>query len=158
MAILPTLRQPDCNLVFELHTDAASKKGIAVILCLRVEKAPYPLSFESRSLSTTEQNYSVQEMEALAIVWGIKNFRPFLEFGHFTVLTDHSPLCGCFKPKTRKKEDLPVGLLNYKDTRSSFNMFPERQLRRRHAIQKPTSICCSYHLSRYEHQLGNRTS
>jgi len=99
MAILPTLRQPDFSKPFELHTDAASNKGIAVVLCQRVEDTPYPLSFASRSLSPPEQTYSVQEIEALAIVWGIKKFRPFLEYGHFTVFTDHSSLQWLLKTK-----------------------------------------------------------
>jgi hypothetical protein len=40
---------------------------------------PYSISFASRPMTLTEKNYSVQEMEALAIYWGIKNFRPCLE-------------------------------------------------------------------------------
>jgi hypothetical protein len=102
-AILPTLKQPDFSKPFEIHTDAASKKGIAVVLCQRVEDTPYPLSFASRSLSPAEQNYSVQEIEALAIVWGIKKFRPFLEYGHFTVLADHSSLQWLLKTKEEKQ-------------------------------------------------------
>jgi hypothetical protein len=103
VAILPTLKQPDFSKPFEIHTDAASKKGIAVVLCQRVEDTPYPLSFASRSLSPAEQNYSVQEIEALVIVWGIKKFRPFLEYDHFTVLTDHSSLQWLLKTKEEKQ-------------------------------------------------------
>ncbi|KAI8574888.1 hypothetical protein K450DRAFT_203290, partial [Umbelopsis ramanniana AG] len=49
------------------------------------------------------QNYSVQEIEALAIVWGIKKFRPFLEYGHFTVFTDHSSLQWLLRTKEEKQ-------------------------------------------------------
>ncbi|SAL96423.1 hypothetical protein [Absidia glauca] len=65
---LPTLRQPDFQHDFELHSDAASKYGIAVILCQRYDNHPYPLAFASRSLSSAEANYSIQELEALAII------------------------------------------------------------------------------------------
>ena len=92
LARLPTLRQPDFDKQFELHSDAASTKGIAVVLCQRDGNDAYPLYFASRSLTTPEKNYSVQELEALAIYWGIKKFRPYLEFGHFVVYTDHSSL------------------------------------------------------------------
>jgi transposase InsO family protein len=92
LSLLPTLRQPDFTRQFELHTDAATKAGIAVILCQRHDGHPYPLSFASRSLNKHEQNYAVQELEALAIVWGIKKFRPYLERNKFLVFTDHSSL------------------------------------------------------------------
>ncbi|SAM00750.1 hypothetical protein [Absidia glauca] len=92
LCLLPTLKTPDFHKQFELHTDAASKAGIAVILCQRYDGQPYPLAFSSRSLSKPEQNYSIQEMEALAVVWGIKKHRQYLERNHFLVYTDHSSL------------------------------------------------------------------
>lgn len=78
MAILPPLRRPDFSKPFKLHTNAASKKGIAIVLCQRVEDTPYPLSFASRSLSPPEQNYSVQEIEALANSMGDKKVQAVL--------------------------------------------------------------------------------
>lgn len=94
IAELPTLRQPEFARPFELHSDAASTKRIAVILCQRAtpSEPAYPLYFSSRSLTPAEKKYSIQELEALAIFWGVKKFRPFLEFGHFVVYTDHSSL------------------------------------------------------------------
>ncbi|KAG1136977.1 hypothetical protein G6F38_011651 [Rhizopus arrhizus] len=93
LAELPTLIQPDFNKPFELHCDAATSSEIGVVLCQRDEKGHvYPLAFSSRSLSKFEQKYSVRELEALSIVWGIKKHRVYLEAGHFTVFTDHSSL------------------------------------------------------------------
>lgn len=93
LAELPTLIQPDFNKPFELHCDAATSSGIGVVLCQRDEEGHvYPLAFSSRSLSKFEQKYSVRELEALSIVWGIKKHRFYLEAGHFTVFTDHSSL------------------------------------------------------------------
>lgn len=85
---LPNLRQPDYKKPFELLSDAASKQGVAVILCQRddITDVSMPIAFASRSLSPAEKNYSVQEVEALAIYWGIKKFRPYLECRRFTVL------------------------------------------------------------------------
>jgi hypothetical protein len=86
LSLLPTLRQPDFNIPFELHTDAATKAGIAVILCQRHDGHPF------RSLNKHKQNYAVQELKALAILWGINKFRPYLECNKFLVFTDHSSL------------------------------------------------------------------
>lgn len=103
---LLTLRQPDFSIPFELHTDAASKHGIAVILCQRIDGAPYPISFASSSMNDHEKRYSVQEMEALSIFWGINKFRKYLECGHFTVYTDHSSLQWFMNTKEERQDRL----------------------------------------------------
>lgn len=92
LCLLPTLKQPNFSRPFELHCDAASKAGIAVTLCQRYEDQPYPLSYASRSLTIHEQRYSIQELECLAVIFGIKKHRQYLEHGTFTVFTDHSSL------------------------------------------------------------------
>jgi len=72
LAPLPTLVQPDFKRPFELHCDAATTSGIGVILCQRDDdEAIYPISFSSRSITKFEQKYSIRELEALSIVWGI---------------------------------------------------------------------------------------
>ncbi|KAG1136672.1 hypothetical protein G6F37_012203 [Rhizopus arrhizus] len=103
LCLLPTLKQPNFAITFELHCDAATKAGIAVILCQRHEDNPYPLAFASRSLSPAEKNYSVQELECLAVVFGIKKFRQFLECGFFLVFTDHSSLQWVLNTKEDKQ-------------------------------------------------------
>jgi hypothetical protein len=105
LANLPNLQQPDFNRPFELLSDAASKQGIAVILCQRDDSTgiSMPISFASRSLSSAEKNYSVQEMEALAVYWGIRKFRPYLECRKFTVFSDHSSLQWFLKTKEDKQ-------------------------------------------------------
>ena len=51
-----------------------------------------PISFYSKLLTNAERNYSTSEREALAIVVGIKKFRPYLFGKKFRVITDHKAL------------------------------------------------------------------
>jgi RNase H-like domain found in reverse transcriptase len=51
-----------------------------------------PIGFWSRQCLPAEQNYSPTEREALAIVWGVKICRPYLERTKFVVRSDHQAL------------------------------------------------------------------
>jgi hypothetical protein len=52
----------------------------------------YVVAYASRSNNTTEANFSSYEGEALAAVWAILHFHPYL-YGHrFTLVTNHQPL------------------------------------------------------------------
>src|SRR6478735_2276225 len=90
----PVLRFPDFERPFELHTDGACTAGIGVMLCQRDpdNNRVYAVAFASRSLAPNERNYGVSEVEALAIVWGIKKFAHYLTGTKFTVVTDHQAL------------------------------------------------------------------
>ena len=51
-----------------------------------------PIAFFSRKLSTTQQKYSVTEIELLAIVETLKEFKGMLWGQHIKVYTDHKNL------------------------------------------------------------------
>ena len=87
----PILAFPDFTKPFCLATDA-SEKGLGAVLSQFESGKEVVIAYASRSLSGPEKNYATVEKEALAIVWAIRVFRPYL-YGHqFTVLTDHCPL------------------------------------------------------------------
>ena len=88
----PTLVFPDFSKDFQLETDA-SGEGLGVVLAQKQEDGSVkPIAFASRTLQPHERNYGVTEMEALGVVWAVKQFRHCL-YGHrCTVFTDHEAL------------------------------------------------------------------
>lgn len=86
---------PDLNRPFIIETDA-SGTGIAAVLLQEVNGQLRPVSFISRTLTTAERNYTVQEWECLAVVWAVDKFRPYIEFSSFEVHCDHASLAWMF--------------------------------------------------------------
>ncbi|KAL3784137.1 hypothetical protein HJC23_005795 [Cyclotella cryptica] len=81
------LAYPDYSMEFEIYTDASSKQLGSVIT-----QGNRPLAFFSRKLSTTQQKYSVTELELLAIVETLKEFKGMLWGQRLKVYTDHKNL------------------------------------------------------------------
>ena len=86
----PILAYPNFKKEFVLETDA-SLKGLGAVLSQEQEdKRLHPVAYASRALSAAEKNYSITELETLAVVWAISHFRAYL-YGHeVKILTDHS--------------------------------------------------------------------
>lgn len=88
----PVLAYPKWNTPFVLQCDA-SNKGIGVVLTQYYGDQEHAIAYFSRRLDKAEEkNYATMEKECLAIVEGIKHFRPYLYGYQFTVITDHKPL------------------------------------------------------------------
>ena len=85
------LAYPDFKSDFILTTDA-SKVGVAAILSQAQNGVERPLSYASMQLNRAEQNYSASEMEMLAVVWALREYRCYLYGRHFIVRTDHAAL------------------------------------------------------------------
>ena len=58
-----------------------------------------PIAFASRTLSSSEQNYSQVEKEALSLVFGVCKFHTYLYGRRFKVVTDYKPLKTILGPK-----------------------------------------------------------
>jgi hypothetical protein len=86
------LLHPDPNKTFELFTDACDL-GIAAVLEQKDDKGiNRPIGYFSRKLSGPHTRYSTNGKEALALISGIRYFRPYLIGTRVKVFTDHSAL------------------------------------------------------------------
>ncbi|KAL4155977.1 hypothetical protein QTP88_000012 [Uroleucon formosanum] len=94
----PILQHPDFDRPFIVTTDA-SNTAIGAILSQGKVGTDLPITYASRTLNKAEKNYNTTEKELLAIVWAVKQFRPYLYGRKFTVVTDHKPLTWLFGVK-----------------------------------------------------------
>jgi len=89
LASSPILACPDFNRRIILQTDA-STTGLGAVLTQHFEDGERVIAYTSRALNRAKKNYSATELECLAVVWGIRYFREYLEGYEFTVITKPS--------------------------------------------------------------------
>ena len=89
----PVLHAPDFKRQFIMQCDA-SKEGVGICLSQRDEKGDeHPVLFLSRKFTDAETRYCVSEQECLAIIYGVKKLRYYLDNSMpFIIETDHNPL------------------------------------------------------------------
>ena len=74
-------------------TTDASKTGLGITLWQKQSDGEIkPIAFGSRYLNESEQNYSIGELELLAVVWGLEKFRFYLYGKKVFLYTDHQAL------------------------------------------------------------------
>jgi len=76
---LPHLERP-----FIVQTDV-SDESLGACLLQEYDGVKHPVMFASKKLLPREQNYSVSEREALAIIWAVNKFHKFLYGVHFVL-------------------------------------------------------------------------
>ena len=95
-----TLTHYDLGLPVELSVDASPCGLGAVIMHVYPNGTHCPIAYALRTLNEHEKRYGQIDKEALAIMYGLKQFHLYLCGRHFTILTDLKPLERIFGPKT----------------------------------------------------------
>ena len=89
----PVLAFADFKKEFQLETDASSEGLGAVLSQKQPDSKWHPVAFGSRELKGGEAKYHSSKLEFLALKWAItEQFREYLQYRPFTVLTDNNPL------------------------------------------------------------------
>ena len=80
------------------------------------------LNYASRTLSSSEKNYSQLDKESLSIIFAVKHFNFFL-YGHkkFLIYTDHKPLILSFGANSKLLTLVAARLQNWALTSSAYN-------------------------------------
>ena len=75
-----------------ITTDASTKGLGATLWQEQPDGKLKPIGFDSRFLSDTEKKYAINELELLAVVWGLEHFRLYIYGKPIKLLTDHQAL------------------------------------------------------------------
>ena len=78
----------DLNLLITLACDASSFGTGAVISHQFPNGEEKPIAFASKTLNSSQQNFSQLEKEALSIIFGVKKFYQYLYRRQFSLITD----------------------------------------------------------------------
>lgn len=100
----PILKLPDLSRTFIIQTDA-SGVGLGCVLMQEYDGINHPVAYASRKLLERERNYSVEERECLAIMWGVEKFDRYLFGKEFVIETDH---CGLRYMKEGRMKNVRV--------------------------------------------------
>ena len=82
----------------------AGKQGLGAVLQQIQDNGEWrPICFASRFLIDFEAKSSINELELLAIVWAIENFKNYVYGVQFKVVSDHKALSSVLKPNRGNK-------------------------------------------------------
>jgi hypothetical protein len=90
----PILRQPQMDQQFELEVDASGYALSAVLMQRQEDGKRHPVGFYSTTLNDAERNYDIYDLELLAVVKSLENWRTYLAGSPHKVIvfTDHMNL------------------------------------------------------------------
>jgi hypothetical protein len=96
LSAAPVLSLYDSKASLTVTCDA-SREGLGAVLQQRNSSGELrPIAFASRSLTASEKNYAMIELECLAVVFACERFRQYVFGRSFDVFTDHRPLVPIF--------------------------------------------------------------
>ena len=100
---LPCLAHYNSKKENNLTTDASTKELGATLWQKQKDGNLKPVGFASRFLLDTEKKYAINELELLAVVWGLEHFCLYVYGKPIELLTDHQALEPLIKRKRSNK-------------------------------------------------------
>ena len=90
------MAHPRTDQPYLLYTDACDY-AVGAILCQKDDQGvERPIVYLSKQLSETQRRWATIEKEAYAVVYALKQLRPYLWGASFRTMTDHKPLTSLF--------------------------------------------------------------
>ena len=86
----PVLTYPSFDKPYTVETDTSISGLGAVLVQMQDDSKLHPVVYASRSLTPAERNYSITELETLAVVWALTRFHSYIYGQSITVVTDHA--------------------------------------------------------------------
>lgn len=88
----PLLMHPNYEKPFIVQCDASFHGVGAVLAQLDDDNVERPIAYMSKKLNKAQRNYTVTEIECLAVVLAVLKFRMYIEGHPFKIVTDHASL------------------------------------------------------------------
>ena len=104
-----------------ITTDASTKGLGATQWQEQSEGKLKPIGFASRFQSDTEKKYAINELELLAVVWGLEHFRLYIYGKPIKLLTDHQALEPLIK-RNRSNKTYSARLTRWLDRLAYFTI------------------------------------
>ena len=140
------LTHPDFDKQFTITTDA-SDYGLGACLAQEDNNSFLrPIAFASRCLNSAEKNYSATDRELLAVIFGLEQFKHYVEHQQFVLYTDHNALVSLIKRKvmTRRLARYASFLQTFdfelKYLKGRMNQVADALSRRPHSAPPPDSL------------------
>lgn len=99
------MKAPNWALPFRCHIDA-SQLAVGGTLAQVHSDREHPVSYLSKRLTPTEENYSANDREVLGLIYFLQRFRCYLEGSSFEVLNDNQILISFFTKPSQVGERL----------------------------------------------------
>ena len=109
LVLPPIMRSPNWNLPFEIMCDA-SDYAIGAVLGQREDKKAFMIYYASKTLDSTQENYTTTEKEFLPVIFALEKFRSYIVGYPVTIFTDDAAL----KYLLSKKDTKPWLMMSLK--------------------------------------------
>ena len=118
---IPCLAHYNSDYPNVITTDASTKGLGATLWQEQPDGKLKPIGFASRFLSDTEKKYAINELELLAVVWGLEHFRLYIYGKPIKLLTDHQALEPLIK-RNRSNKTYSARLTRWLDRLAHFTI------------------------------------